>query len=92
MVTCIKKIHFDHFTPHTIFGMYRNFMATNTMADYSDPFPGPIIQFTVSPTEGVLSHFYYSHSACIQLSKLLQKNGYGLNYTIHKSNLLCQVN
>ena len=61
-------------------------MATYTMAEYSDPFPGPIIQFTLSPTEGLLSHFNYSHSACIQLLKLLQ-NGYGLNYTIHKSNL-----
>ena len=63
MVTCIKKNHFDHFTPDTIFGIYRNFMATNVMADYSDPLPGPIIQFTVSTTEGLLSHFNYSHSA-----------------------------
>ena len=61
-------------------------MATNSMADYSDPFPDTIIQLTASPTEGLLSHFNYSHSACIQLLKLLQ-NGYGLKYTIHKSNL-----
>ena len=61
-------------------------VATKIMSNYSDTIPGPIIQFTVSPTEGLLSHFNYGHLACIQLLKLLQ-NGYGLCYTIHNANL-----
>ena len=67
MVTCIKKIHFDHFTPDTMFGIYKNFMATNKGRLFRPLSRTDNTVYSKSHWGTAVTLQFNCHSACIQL-------------------------